>query len=182
VLTRLAEIEERRGDAVAADTAYRAALAVDGRDFYLLAAYADFLLDQGRAAQASTLLAGREKVDVLLLRLALAAQQQRAASLAGYQRELMARFDAARRLGDALHEKEEARFALALQGDVARALTLARGNYAQQREPADARILLEAALAARDKAAAEPALRWLAESRIEAPRLQALAEQLRRLP
>jgi hypothetical protein len=51
-----------------------------------------------------------------------------------------------------------------------------------QREPADARVLLEAALAARDKAAAEPALRWLAESRIEAPRLQALADALRRLP
>lgn len=182
VLTRLAETEERRGEAAAAEAAYREALAIDARDFYLQAAYADFLLDQGRPAEVKALLAGRERVDVLLLRLALAAERQRDPALAQYKRELAARFDAARRLGDALHEKEEARFALALQGEAARALALARSNFAVQREPADARILLEAALAARDKAAAQPALRWLAESRIEAPRLQALAAQLQRLP
>ena len=182
VLTRLAETEERRGEAAAAEAAYRQALAIDARDFYLQAAYADFLLDQDRPAEVKTLLAGRERVDVLLLRLALAAERLRDPVLAQYKRELAARFDAARRLGDALHEKEEARFALALQGEAKRALALARNNFAVQREPADARILLEAALAARDKAAAQPALRWLAESRIEAPRLQALATQLERLP
>ena len=58
------------------------------------------------------------------------------------------------------------------------ALELARANYAQQREPADARLLLEAALAARQPAAAEPALKWLAESGIESVALKALAAQL----
>jgi tetratricopeptide (TPR) repeat protein len=182
VLTRLAETEERRGQPRAAEAAYREALAIDSRDFYLLAAVADFLLDEGRPAEVLRLLAGRERVDVLLLRLALAAKAQRDPAAAAYERDLAARFDAARQIGDALHEKEEARFALALQGDARRALALARSNYAKQREVADARILLEAALAARDKAAAAPALRWLAESRIEAPRLHSLAEQLGRLP
>jgi Tfp pilus assembly protein PilF len=182
VLTRLAETEERRGQPAAAEAAYREALALDARDFYLQAAYADFLLDQGRPAEAKSLLVGRERVDVLLLRLALATQRLRDPAAPQYRRELAARFDAARRLGDALHEKEEARFMLELQGDPKRALDLARRNFALQREPADARVLLEAALAARDRAAAEPALAWLAASRIEAPRLQSLAEQLRRLP
>lgn len=181
-LTRLAEIEERLGRAQAAEAAYREALALDARDFYLLAAYADFLLDQGRPAEVRSLLAGRERVDVLLLRLALAAHRLRDPAAAQHQRELAARFDAARRLGDALHEKEEARFLLEIAGDARRALELARHNFTVQREPADARVLLEAALAARDKAAAEPALAWLAASRIEAPRLQGLADQLRRLP
>jgi Tfp pilus assembly protein PilF len=181
-LTRLAEIEERRGEAAAAEAAYREGLATDSSDVYLLAAFADFLLDQGRPAEVRALLAKRERVDVLLLRLALAAAQLRDPEAARLERELAARFDAARRLGDALHEKEEARFALALRGDAAGALALARRNFALQREPADARVLLEAALAARDKAAAEPALRWLADSRIEAVRLRSLAEQIGRLP
>lgn len=181
-LTRLAEIEERLGRAAAAEGAFREALALDTRDVYLHAAYADFLLDQGRAAEVKALLAGRERVDVLLLRQAIAAQRLREPAAAQHQRELAARFDAARRLGDALHEKEEARFLLAFGGDARRALELARHNFGVQREPADARVLLEAALAARDKAAAEPALAWLAASRIEAPRLQALADELRRLP
>jgi tetratricopeptide (TPR) repeat protein len=182
VLTRLAETEERRGQPQAAEAAYREALAIDARDFYLQAAYADFLLDQDRPAEVKTLLAGRERVDVLLLRLAIATHRLREPAAAQHRRELAARFDAARRLGDALHEKEEARFMLELQGEASQALELARRNFALQREPADARVLLETALAARDKAAAEPALAWLAASRIEAPRLQALAEQLRRLP
>lgn len=181
-LTRLAETEERRGQPQAAETAYREALAIDGRDFYLLAAFADFLLDQDRPAEVKALLASRERVDVLLLRLAIATQRLREPAAARHERELAARFDAARRLGDALHEKEEARFLLVLRGDTRRALELARHNFSAQREPADARVLLEAALAARDKAAALPALDWLAATRIEAPRLQALAEQLRRLP
>ncbi|MBI5717978.1 MAG: hypothetical protein HZC37_09865 [Burkholderiales bacterium] len=182
VLTRLAEIEERRGQPQAAEAAYREALALDGRDFYLHAAYADFLLDQDRPGDAKALLAGRERVDVLLLRLAIATQRLREPAAARHRRELAARFEAARRLGDALHEKEEARFMLELQGDARRALELASHNFTLQREPADVRVLLEAALAARDKAAAAPALAWLADSRIEAPRLLALAAQLRQLP
>jgi hypothetical protein len=182
-LTRLAEIEERLGRTAAAEAAFRDALALDDGDVYVRAAYADFLLDQDRPADVRVLLAGRERVDVLLLRLALATARLGDADARRLQRELAVRFEQARRLGgDALHEKEEARFALALQGDTARALALARHNFGVQREPADARVLLEAALAARDKAAAEPALRWLADSRIEAPRLQALAAQLRALP
>lgn len=182
VLTRLAETEERRGQPQAAEAAYREALAIDGRDFYLLAAFADFLLDQDRPAEVKSLLEGRERVDILLLRLAIATRRLREPVAARHERELAARFDAARRLGDALHEKEEARFLLELRGEAPRALELARHNFTVQREPADARVLLEAALAARDKAAAQPALAWLTATRIEAPRLQALAEQLGRLP
>jgi hypothetical protein len=48
-----------------------------------------------------------------------------------------------------------------------------------QREPADARILLEAALAAKQPAAAEPVLQWMASSRIESAALQSLARQLK---
>ena len=178
-LTRLAETEARLGRHAAAEAAFRRALALGLSDGYLLAAYADFLLDRGRAAEVLPLLQGRERSDLLLLRLALAAQAMKAPELARWSADLGARFDAARLRGDSVHEKEEARYALVLLGQAPRALTLARSNFEVQREPADARVLMEAALAAREPAAAEPALKWLAESGIESAVLQDLAARLK---
>lgn len=181
-LTRLAEIEERRGRFGEAEAAFHEALAIGLPDVYLLSAYADFLLDQGRAAEVLTLLQGKERSDLLLLRLAIAGKAASSPQAGAWREALAARFDAARLRGDALHQKEESRFALAVQGQARRALELARANYALQREPADARVLLEAALAARDRAAAEPVQRWLAETGVESVALRALAARLKDLP
>jgi len=181
VLTRLAEIEEHRGAFAPAEAAYREALGLNRSDVYLLAAYADFLLDQNRAAEVLVLLKDRARADVLLLRLALAAKQARDPAQAGWAADLAARFAAAQARGDTTHQKEEARFALALQGQAERALTLAQANYALQREVADARILLEAALAARRPAAAAPVLQWMAASGVESVSLQALAARIKGL-
>jgi hypothetical protein len=178
-LTRLAETEERRGDHVAAEAAFRAGLATGVPDIYLQAAYADFLLDRGRHAEVLVLLKDGGRADVLLLRLAIAAKavaDPRAAALA---QELAARFDAARQRGDSTHRKEESRYVQAVVGDAPRALALARENWAVQREPADARILLEAAVAAREPAAAQPVLDWMAASGIESVALRGLAEKLK---
>jgi len=180
-LTRLAETEERRGAWAAAEAAFRQALALGVPDVYVQAAYADFLLDRGRAAEVLTLLQGAARADVLLLRLALAARatgDTRAPQLAD---ELAARFDAARRRGDSSHEKEESRFLLALRADATRAQDLARHNWTVQREPADARVLLEAALATRNAAAAAPVLAWMSASRIESVALDKLAARLKAL-
>ena len=178
-LTRLGEIEERRGRPIEAEAAYQRALALGRADVYLLAAYADFLLDRGRAAEVLVLLKDQSRSDLLLLRLALAAKATNDPRLAAWRSDLAARFEAARLRGDATHQKEESRFTLGVLGQAEPALALARQNYAVQREPADARILLEAALAARQAAAAEPALQWMASSRIESEALQALVRQLK---
>jgi hypothetical protein len=177
-LTRLAETEEHRGDAAAAESAYRDALALQRPDVYLLAAYADFLLDHGRAPEVLALLKDHARADVLLLRLAIAAKIVQDPKRDAYAREMAARFDAARARGDATHRKEESRFALAVQAEPERALQLALANYKQQKEVADARIVLEAALAARQRAAAAPVLQWMAASGVAHPRLRALAAQL----
>jgi tetratricopeptide (TPR) repeat protein len=180
-LTRLAETEERLGRFAEADAAFREAVSQHLPDVYLLAAYADFLLDRGRPADVLTLLKDSERADVLLLRMAEAAQAAGDPRAARFKEELAARFDAARRRGDSTHRKEESRFVLGLQHDAARALALAQENYALQREPADARILLEAALAAKQPPAAQPVLDWMAASHIESVALQGLAERLRGL-
>jgi tetratricopeptide (TPR) repeat protein len=171
VLTMLAEMAQRRGAADVAEARFRDALRLDPRDTYLLGAYADFLLDAGRRGEAAALLAPHTRVDGLLLRHALAAHQ--APELA----ELAARFDAGERRGDGVHLREQARFELALRGDARRALAIARRNWDVQKETADARILLEAALAARDVAAARPVLDWMRSARVEDVQLARLAAQ-----
>ena len=177
-LIELGEIAARRGDSRAAEEHLRAALALDSDDAGTRVALADFLLDERRFAEARALIDAATPSDGALLRRALA---QRALDDPDWQasaRDLEARFAEARLRGAALHEREEARFALHLRDDPARAAELARANFATQREPADARILLEAALAARDRTSAQPALEWLAHTQLEDVRLAVLAAEL----
>lgn len=178
-LTRLAEIEMHRGRHAEAEAAFREALALGLPDVYLESAYADFLLDRGRAAEVIERLQGKERSDLLLLRLAIAGKAATSPKAVEWRQTLVARFDAARLRGDALHQKEESRFALAVLGDTKRALELARSNYTLQREPADARVLLEAAVAAGDTAAADPVLSWLEINRVESVPLRDLAAKLK---
>ena len=177
--TLAAEIAARRGDAVAAEVHFRAALALDPRDAYLRASYADFLLDQNRPRDVVRLLRDDERNDALLLRLALAEQAlgDHRASFAAHREELSARFDAARRRGDGLHRREEARFRLAIERDARAALALARDNWAVQREPADLRILIEAARWTGDATALKVATDWIAANRLEDVFLLARAER-----
>jgi Tfp pilus assembly protein PilF len=178
VLTLLADMAQRRGAAAIADARFRAALRPAPRDTYLLGAYADFLLDAGRNKEAAALLAPHARVDGLLLRHALALRNSgRARDLAPELAELAARFDAGERRGDGIHLREQARFELALRGDARRALAIARRNWDVQKETLDARILLEAALATRDVAAARPVLDWMRGARVEDVQLARLAAQ-----
>ena len=183
-LTLLAEMAERRGDAGLAEARYLDALKIAPRDSYLLGAYADFLLDRQRGGDAAYLLRDQRRIDPLLLRYALALQQGRAqaAQLAEASAELQARFEAAAQRGDNVHQREQARYELQLRGDARAALALALQNWAVQKEVADVRILLQAALKARNRAAAAPVLKWVAQSGLEDTRIAALAEQLRGQP
>ncbi len=168
-LTLAGEIAARRGDPAAAEDHFRAALAADPRDAYARGAYADYLLDAGRPREVVALLAQDTKNDPLLLRLTLAEAQVPEASgaYATHRADLVARFDAARRRGDTVHAREEARFRLEIERDTARALELAQANWRVQREPADLRVLVDAAHAANDKSALAEASEWMAATRLE---------------
>jgi Tfp pilus assembly protein PilF len=179
VLTRLAEFASRLGEAAAAERHFRDALSLGTRDDYLLAAYADFLLEHGRAAEVGALVKKWGQSDILLLRLALAAKAQKLPEGEKHAQALGARFAEAALRGERLHLAEEARYLLDLKGDAKAALAAALENWKSQREPRDAAVLLEAALAAGDRKAAAPALRWLEESGFEGARLRKLASQLK---
>ncbi len=176
--TRLGEVQSWRGQVALAEAAYRQALALNLDDGYLLAAWSDFLLDQQRPEEVVKALATWEASDTLLLRLALAETQLSLPKAQAHTQALEDRFAAAKQRGDTTHRAEEARYLLLLKGDAAQALQVAVANYEVQREPRDARIVLEAALAAKSRAAAQPALDWMVSSGFEDPRLRALAAAL----
>src|SRR2546422_888337 len=168
-LDGLAESSLVLGETDRAERHFKEALSLGVSDQFMLAAYADFLLDRGRPQEVVTLLKDWTRSDPLLLRLALAEKVLGAPVLEEHVRTLKSRFDAAAMRGDKLHQQEEARFNLYLLGQRPRALALAKENWTLQREPRDARILLEAALAANDPKAAPPALDWLARTRHPGP-------------
>jgi Tfp pilus assembly protein PilF len=179
-LTVLGEASARLGNETEAEEYFKRALALDPRDPYLQGAYADLLLDQGRAREVAMLLKDSQSSDGVLLRLALAESQfkPKPASLGVHIAALAARFDAGHRRGDFVHQREEARFALHLLGAPRQALGLAQENWRVQREPADARILLESASAAKDRLAAEPVLEFLRKNRLQDVRLTELTKAL----
>ena len=181
VLTLLAEIAERRGNAAVAEARYKKALAMTPRDSYLLGAYADFLLDQKRPAEVIALVKGQTRIDGLLLRHALALKQIPGSDVAlrNADAELAARFNAAMRRGDTVHQREQARYELHVRGNTKAGLALAQQNWAVQKESADIRILLEAALAAKDPAAAAPVLEWARKQSLEDVTVTRLAARLK---
>jgi thioredoxin-like negative regulator of GroEL len=181
-LTVLAEIAARIGRNEEAEQFFKEALAARRQSAYLLAAYADFLLDQGRSAEVAALLADRTSVDTLLLRFALAKQQLKAEDLPDVVGKIRDRFAASRLRSENFHQGDEARFALYLLGRPQDALRLAEANWTSQREPQDARILLEAALAVRDRAAAQPVIELLTQTGMEHVQLKLLAAELEKLP
>lgn len=176
LLTRLGEVAAWRAQPALAERHYREALALGLDDGYLLAAWSDFLLDAGRPAEVIDWLSSWEASDPLLLRLAEAESALGRPEAARHVQVLEDRFAAASLRGDTTHRAEEARYRLRLRGDAAAALRLAVENYRGQREPRDARILLEAANAAGDAQAAAAARDWLRTSGFEDPRLRQLAQ------
>jgi predicted Zn-dependent protease len=178
-LTRLAEMSVRMDDAAGAETHFRSALALGRNDNFLLAAYADFLLEQRRPREVVALLKDWVRSDTLLLRLALAERALGLPDAALRTRVLGERFAAEALRGERLHLAEEARYLLELRGDPAGALAAAAENWKSQREPRDALVLLQAAQAAGKPAAAAPVLDWLRRSGFEDPRLISLAAGLR---
>jgi tetratricopeptide (TPR) repeat protein len=176
--TLLGKTAERLGDWGRAEGHFQEAQRLGAHDAYLLGAYADFLLDQGRAGEVVALLREETRVDGLLLRLTLAEREIGAPGMEAHIEELRARFAASRQRGDSLHQGEEARFLLHLVDQPQAALTLAKANWAVQREPRDARILLEAALASGQPEAARPALEMLERTKLEDAALRRLANEL----
>lgn len=157
----LADTAARMGHAAVAETHFKLALQATPGDNFLLADYADFLLDQHRPRDVLTLLGEDTQSDTSFLRRVYAEVALGTPQAAADAREMAARFQSMDQRGSHVYEREQAGFVLHVEHDAPRALTLAKQNWTVQRAPPDARIYLEAALAAHDPAAAAPVLEFI---------------------
>jgi predicted Zn-dependent protease len=174
----MADAARYRGDVRRADREYRAALALTPGDNFLIADYADFLLDQDRADEALRLVRDYPQSDTSFLRQVLAEQALDLPQAPADAAAMASRFEDLERRGDRrLYAREAARFALAVQRAPDLALKLAREDWAFQRAPEDARVLLEAALAAGKPEEARPVLDFIAATGLEEPKVRALAKR-----
>ena len=175
--TLQAELAERLGRADDAERLYRASRMLDPRDVYTIAVYADFLLDSHRDAEVLAMIPGDTPVDILLLRRVQAAVRSRAPDAERDAGALGDRFAALRARGDRVHLREEARYTLEILDKPDAALALALDDWRVQKEPLDARVVLESALAAHKPAAAREVVDWIAATHLEGERLAVLARQ-----
>ena len=88
------------------------------------------------------------------------------------------RFTAATAAGNRVHLREEAMFRLKVEDNPAAALPLAVQNWSVQKEPADARLLIEAALAAHEPEVAQPVADFIARTKLDDQRLMPLVARL----
>jgi len=175
LLTSTAELEDRDGRPAAADAAWRSVLAL-GPDNYAAIAYADFLIAQRRPAEALRVLKDEPRTDAVVLRLAIAGTRARSADAARDVTEMGERIALANQRPEAkkFHGREQAMFALFVEGQPARALALARGNVEQQREALDVLVLTEAARVSKDAAAVAEARALKASMGLHDRRIDAL--------
>ena len=173
--TSLAELEERDRRPAAADAAYRSVLNL-GPDTYAAIAYADFLIAQRRPAEALAVLKDEARTDTVVLRLAIAGTLARSASAARDVAEMRERIALANERPEAsvFHGREQAMFALVVERDPERALALARGDVARQREPLDLLVFAQAARASGRPEAIEEARRLKASIGLHDRRIDAL--------
>ncbi|HET9586147.1 MAG TPA: hypothetical protein VFP38_19130 [Bradyrhizobium sp.] len=172
-----ADMAAMLGQTEAADLHFSEAT-TDGGDIPTLVAFADHLLDSNRPAEVLTLLAGRSEADIVYLRLAIAGKRLDDARAPHWTALLADRFAAANAGGVQLHLREEARFELEVRGDAATALKLALANWKIQKEPSDARLVLQTALAANDPAAAADVLAFIEKTGLADTRIKPLQDKI----
>ncbi|MGN2252819.1 hypothetical protein ACFWZ4_05545 [Frateuria sp. GZRe12] len=175
----MADTAMRLDRAALAEQHFKQALQWTPGDNFLLADYADFLLDEQRPRDVLALLQGDSASDTSFLRqvyaeTALGLPQAKADAAA-----MAARFAAMDARGSHVFQREQAGFALHVQHDAPRALALAQQNWTVQRAPQDVRIYLEAALAADQPAAAQPALDFVQRTHLSDPSIDRLVARLR---
>lgn len=174
-----ADAAKYQGASAVADKHFRAALQLAPGDNFLLADYADFLLDQGRPQAALDLVKDYAQSDTSFLRQVYAEVALRSPRASADTAEINARFAALDVRGTRAYRREQAGFALRVQHDPLQALQLAQENWTVQRAPNDMEVFLRAALAANRPAAAQPVLDELAKTHLEWPSVVRLAGHVR---
>jgi tetratricopeptide (TPR) repeat protein len=176
--SELGEMAVRLGRNAEAERWFQQDLRLSPTDFYVRAAYADLMLQQGRDGEVLALLTGQESFEPLLLRIAIAQKRLHDPALAQSSARLRAAFAAELQRGEAVHRREQARFLLEVLDLPKLSLAAALENWSVQREPDDVLALLRAAQAAADPGAAAPARNFVRAQGQSDVRVDALSPAL----
>jgi Tfp pilus assembly protein PilF len=141
-----ADLASRAGALADARTALDAAVDADADDELVRLARVDLAVADGDVGRASALLDLPRPSPGVLWRRALHAKTP--PEREGARRAFTDAVRLGLQRGDPRHWREEAQFALWVQDDAPRALTLAQRNFAEQRETVDVRLLVTAAVRA----------------------------------
>jgi predicted Zn-dependent protease len=174
VLGLLADFADRRGDAADAERHLRNALALQAYDEAARSALCDLLIERGALTEVMELLDLPNLSYGLLVRAARVQALRRDPALSRTRRQLAELESLAERRGDVPHLREQAMLALDVEHDADRALTLAKANFATQRETLDVRLLARAALRLKDRATLADLKQWLTSTGFEDTRLTAV--------
>lgn len=166
----LGELAELNNDNATARDYLQQVLVLDPKSIRDRLILADLLLQDGMADQVAPLLKDAPPTDGVLIRRVLAAQALNTDS-ARDRADLAKRFQLNLDLGLTAHAREEARYFLDIAKDPAMALQRAQVNWALQHEYEDARLLIDAAIAAGQVSAAQPVLDWAKQQGVTAPAL-----------
>lgn len=163
------EIAARAGDP-AAENHFRRALTLAPEDVRTLSAYARGLRRLGRARAVEALLRDVGAHDGLRLQRALAMREYAPDAAEALAAELGRGFALAHRLGRAPEARDEAEYLLSFGRDPQAALTLARRNFAEQRDEEDVDLLYRAATAARRPEVLRELRAWASAQGVPLPR------------
>ena len=166
----MAEIAQLSGDHAAARKLFAQVLVLSPGSQREQLILADLMLQDGMADQVAPLLADAPATDGVLIRRVLAARATGGDDRADVA-ELAKRVQLNLDLGLTAHAREEGQYFLKIAGDPVQALARAEVNWALQHEYDDARLLIDAAVAAGQPAAAQPVRDWMAVQRVTAPAL-----------
>ena len=176
--SELGEMAVRLGRDGEAERWFQQDLRIVPTDFYVRAAYADLMLQQGRPGETLALLAGQESLEPLLLRIAIAQKQLGDPTLDRSSARLRAAFSAELQRGEAVHRREQARFLLEVLDQPDLSLAAALENWTVQHEPDDVLVLMRAARAAGNSRAAAPAINFVRAAGQSDARVDALSPAL----
>lgn len=178
----MADTAARMGKPDAADSHFKSALQMAPGDNFLLADYGEFLLDQGRPRDAINLVSGDIQSDTSFLVLVAAENALGLPRTRIDVAEMNARFQSMEQRGDHVFMREQSSYTLHVLHDPKVALELAQQDWKVQRSPKDVRVVLEAALAAHQPAAAAPVLDFVARTHLDDVTVNPLVAQLQAAP
>lgn len=177
----LGEAHRVAGQAERAEAVWGQRLQRHPQSHLLRLSLADLLNQQGRFAQAQSVAMHREPralTDALLMQALLASRGLRDPAQASLAAQMAARLQSQALRQEALIERPKLIYQIAYGQDLAAGLALSIDNWQLQKEPPDAVLFVQAALALGQAQAAAPVLAWARDTGYTDPQLASLLTQL----